>query len=142
MVDSISELSMELTEGSTYKGAVNSANQGGNVSLTLDDTSTVVLTGDSYVSALYNDVSDNSNIYLNGYTLYVDGTAVSANEGTAPEVTADANAGADSASQAVNDGDSGDCTLVVVIAGIAVLLAAAGCAVCFIAKGRKEKAAK
>ena len=142
VVDSISELSMELTEGSTYKGAVNSANQGGNVSLTLDDTSTVVLTGDSYVSALYNDVSDNSNIYLNGYTLYVDGTAVSANEGTAPEVTADANAGADSASQAVNDGDSGNCTLVVVIAGIAVLLAAAGCAVCFIAKGRKEKAAK
>ena len=142
VVDSISELSMELTEGSTYKGAVNSANQGGNVSLTLDDTSTVVLTGDSYVSALYNDVSDNSNIYLNGYTLYVDGTAVSANEGTAPEVTADANAGADSASQAVNDGDSGNCTLVVVIAGIAVLLAAAGCAGYFIAKGRKEKAAK
>ena len=116
VVDSISELSMELTEGSTYKGAVNSANQGGSVSLTLDDTSTVVLTGDSYVSALYNDVSDNSNIYLNGYTLYVDGTAVSANEGTAPEVTADANAGADSASQAVNDGDSGNCTLVVLIA--------------------------
>ena len=141
VIDSISSLSMELTEGSTYKGTVNSGNQGGSIALTLDDTSTVILTGDSYVSDLYNDVSDNSNIYLNGYTLYVGGTAISANNSTAPEVTTDSNAGANVTSKAASNSDNSDYTMILVIAGTVVLLAAAGCAGYFITKGKKNKTA-
>ena len=145
VIDSISAISMELTEGSTYKGTINGANQGGSVSLTLDDTSTVVLTGDSYLSYLGNDVSDNSNIYLNGYKLYVNGTAVSANDGTAPEVTTDSNAGANGVTASTSSStssDSNDYTMIIVIAAIVLLAAGAGCAFFFVNKSKKEKAAK
>ena len=144
VIDSISAISMELTEGSTYKGTINGANQGGSVSLTLDDTSTVVLTGDSYLSYLGNDVSDNSNIYLNGYKLYVNGTAVTANEGKAPEVTTDSNAGANGVTASTSSStssDSDDYTLVIVIAALVLLAAGAGCAFFFVNKSRKEKSA-
>ena len=136
---------MELTEDSVYKGTINGANQGGSVSLTLDDTSTVVLTGDSYLSYLGNDVSDNSNIYLNGYKLYVNGTAVSANDGTAPEVTADSNAGATGVTASTSSGTSSganDYTPVIVIAALVLLAAGAGCAFFFVNKSKKETAAK
>ncbi len=141
VVDSVSTLAMTLADSSTYKGTINGANQAGNITLTLDENSVVVLTGDSYVDSLSNAVSDNSNIYLNGYSLYVGGTAVSANDGTAPEVTADSNAGASGTVQTADNSGSGDCTTVLVIAGIVILLAAAGCAGYFVIKGRKNKAA-
>lgn len=143
VIDSISAISMELTEGSMYKGTINGANQGGSVSLTLDDTSTVVLTGDSYLSYLGNDVSDNSNIYLNGYKLYVNGTAVSANDGTAPEVTTDSNAGATGVTASTSSNtssDSNDYMLVIVIAAIVLLTAGAGSVFFFVNKSEKEKA--
>lgn len=72
VADSISQLTMNLSSGSTYKGAINSENAG-EVELVLDKTSSITLTGDSYVKSLTNAVSDNSNIHLNGYKLYVDG---------------------------------------------------------------------
>lgn len=144
VIDSVSSLSMELSDGSSYKGAINNANQGGSISLSLDDSSVVVLTGDSYVSNLSNSVSDNSNIYLNGYKLYVGGTAISGNDGTAPEVTTDSNAGANgvTASTSSNSSSGGnDYTLVIVIAAIVLLAAGAGCAFFFVNKSKKEKAA-
>ena len=41
------------------------------VSLVLDKTSTITLTGDTYIKSLTNADSTNSNINLNGYKLYV-----------------------------------------------------------------------
>ncbi len=73
VVDSISSLTMSLKNGSTFKGAINSANAG-TVSLTLDKSSTLTLTGDTYLKSLTNADTTNSNINTNGYKLYVDGT--------------------------------------------------------------------
>ena len=72
VVDSISTLTMNLTKGSTFKGVINTDNQG-EVSLTLDASSTLTLTGDIYIKSLTNADSTNSNINLNGYKLYVNG---------------------------------------------------------------------
>ena len=75
VVDSISSLTMSLKNGSTFKGAINSANAG-DISLTLDASSKLTLTGDTYVKSLKNANSANSNINFNGYKLYVNGTAI------------------------------------------------------------------
>ena len=75
VVDSISSLTMSLKNGSTFKGAINSANAG-DISLTLDASSKLTLTGDTYVKSLTNADSANSNINFNGYKLYVNGTAI------------------------------------------------------------------
>jgi len=75
VVDSISSLTMSLKNGSVFKGAINSANAG-TVSLSLDKSSTLTLTGDTYVKSLTNADSTNSNINFNGYKLYVNGTAI------------------------------------------------------------------
>ena len=69
-VDEISSLTISMIE-SSFKGAIDAKD--GEVNLTLDKTSTITLTGDSYVTSLTNLDSSNSNIDLNGYKLYVDG---------------------------------------------------------------------
>lgn len=75
IVDSISTLAINLAS-SDYKGAINGENSAKNISLKLDSSSTLTLTGDTYVTSLENAVSDNSNINLNGFTLYVNGKAI------------------------------------------------------------------
>jgi len=70
VVDSISKLTMNLSNGSSFKGKINSE---GEVLLTLDKSSSITLTGDTYVKSLTNADSTNSNINLNGYKLYVNG---------------------------------------------------------------------
>jgi hypothetical protein len=72
VVDSISKLTMKLFDQSTFKGAINNSNEG-EVSLTLDKTSSITLTGNTYIKSLTNADSTNSNINLNGYKLYVNG---------------------------------------------------------------------
>ena len=72
VVDSISKLTMKLSNGSTFKGAINSSKEG-EVELTLDKTSSITLTGNTYIKSLTNADSTNSNINLNGYKLYVNG---------------------------------------------------------------------
>lgn len=71
-IDSISSISLNLTS-SEYTGAINSANSGGNVSITLDNQSTWRLTGDSYLSS-FNGNYDN--IITKGYRLFVNGIQV------------------------------------------------------------------
>ena len=66
-VDSISSLEMDL-KNSTYTGAITCE---GNISVTMDKTSTWTLTGDSSVSSLS---GNTAGIILNGYTLTVNGT--------------------------------------------------------------------
>ena len=72
VVDSISTLKMILSNGSSFTGAINSENAG-EVSLKLDKTSKLTLTGNTYVKSLENADLTNSNINLNGYKLYVNG---------------------------------------------------------------------
>ncbi len=75
-VDSISTLSLNLGSGSAFEGAINSGNTAKSIDLTLDASSTLKLTADSYVTSLTNADSSNSNIDFNGYKLFVNGTAV------------------------------------------------------------------
>lgn len=72
VVDSISKLTMNLLNRSSLKGMINNSNEG-EITLTLDETSNITLTGDTYVKSLTNADSTNSNIHLNGYKLYVNG---------------------------------------------------------------------
>ena len=69
-VDEISSLTMNMTS-SNFKGTIDAKD--GEVKLILDKSSTITLTGDSYVTSLENADSSNSNINLNGYKLYVGG---------------------------------------------------------------------
>ncbi|MBQ3408774.1 MAG: hypothetical protein IJH12_06205 [Clostridia bacterium] len=75
-VDNVSALAMSISSGSSYEGTINADNTAKTLAITLDSSSTLTLTGDSYITSLNNAASDNSNINLNGYTLYVNGTAI------------------------------------------------------------------
>ncbi len=78
-----SSLTLELTDGSTFEGSIDGAitnakgetvsTEVGTVSVTLDASSTWTLTGDSYVTEFNGDAS---NVISNGYTLYVNGVAL------------------------------------------------------------------
>ena len=76
VVDSISSLTINLTNSSSLGSAINTENAG-EVNLTLDATSTLALTGDTYLTSLTNADSTNNNINLNGYKLYVNGVELS-----------------------------------------------------------------
>ena len=73
LVDEISTLKMNLTEGSSFTGVVNPDGAEGDVDVTLSKDSTWTLTGDSYVS---NFTGSTDNVIANGYHLYVDGEQV------------------------------------------------------------------
>ena len=85
ITDSISSVDFRMT-GSYFRGAITGE---GKTELTVSADSTVVLTADSYVSSLTNATADNSNIYGNGFKLFVNGTEVATNTATAPESTFD-----------------------------------------------------
>jgi len=82
-VGSDSSLKLELTDGSTFEGSIDGAitnakgetvsTEVGTVSVTLDASSTWTLTGDSYVTEFNGDAA---NVISNGYTLYVNGVAL------------------------------------------------------------------
>ena len=69
IVDEISSLDLTLSS-SDITGAVNSENSGGNITLTLDENSSITLTGDSYVAEFNGDISQinagNFHFYVNG----------------------------------------------------------------------------
>ena len=83
LVGSNSSLTLNLSDGSSFNGYVsgnisnakgNSVSaEAGNVSVTLDSGSTWTLTADSYITSFSGDAA---NIISNGYTLYVNGTAL------------------------------------------------------------------
>ena len=82
-VGSDSELTLNLTNGSTFKGSIDGtiknasgesvSTEVGTVAVKLDSTSKWTLTADTYITSFDGDVS---NIITNGYTLYVNGTAL------------------------------------------------------------------
>lgn len=63
---------MNLTNGSSFTGTINSDNQG-EVNLALDTSSNLTLTTDTYLTSLTNADSTNSYINLNGHKLYING---------------------------------------------------------------------
>lgn len=76
VIDSISTLAMNLETESYYEGTINSENTAKEITLKLDSTSKIKLTGNSYVTTLEDADTTYSNIDFNGYTLYVNGTAI------------------------------------------------------------------
>lgn len=76
-VDSISTLTINMSDNSYYEGAINEDNTAKEITLKLDKTSKIKLTGDTYVTTFENELTDNSNIDFNGYTLYVNNKALS-----------------------------------------------------------------
>ncbi|MDY4608496.1 MAG: hypothetical protein SO393_06265 [Eubacterium sp.] len=73
--DKISTVTIKMTS-SDYTGTINGDNSAEKISLTLDSNSKIKLTGDSYVTSLSDSDGSYSNIDLNGYTLYVNGKAL------------------------------------------------------------------
>ena len=83
LVGDNSTLMLSLTEGSSFEGMfsgeiINSKGDTistvvGNMSVTLDETSTWTLTGDTYITEFNGDLSQ---VDMNGYMLYVNGEAV------------------------------------------------------------------
>jgi hypothetical protein len=76
VIDSISKLDMTMKSSSYYEGTINGDNTAKSISLTLDKSSKIKLTGDSYITSLNNSDSNNSNIDFNGFKLYVNGEAI------------------------------------------------------------------
>lgn len=75
-VDSISTLDFEMSDDSYYEGGINSENEAKEINITLDKSSKIKLTKDSYITSLNNEDSTNSNIDFNGYKLYVSGVSI------------------------------------------------------------------
>ena len=83
LVGSDSALTLELTEGSSFTGTFSGeianakgetvSTEIGAVSVTLDASSTWTLTGDTYITEFSGDAA---NVVSNGYTLYINGTAL------------------------------------------------------------------
>ncbi|MCR5789192.1 MAG: hypothetical protein K6G83_04815 [Lachnospiraceae bacterium] len=71
-VDDDSSLTLNLTNGSSYVGAINSSKASGDVDVTIDEGSIWTLTGDSYIQSYSGSISS---INFNGYTLYINGAA-------------------------------------------------------------------
>lgn len=76
VIDSISTLDMTMSESSYYEGTINGSNEAKSITLKLDSTSKIKLTGDSYVTSLEDDDTTYSNIDFNEYKLYVNGVAI------------------------------------------------------------------
>ena len=73
LVDEISSLKLNLTDGSSFTGSINPDGAEGTVDVSLSDDSTWTLTGDSYVSSF---TGSTDNVIANGYHLYADGKQV------------------------------------------------------------------
>ena len=76
VIDSVSTLDMTMKSGSYYEGTINADNSAKNITLKLDSSSKIKLTGDSYITELEAEDLTYSNIDFNGYKLYVNGTAI------------------------------------------------------------------
>ena len=126
IVDSISTLDLTLENGSVMFGAIDSDDQAQNIDLTMSADSVLVLTGDTYADSLTNELSDNSNIYLNGYSLYVGGEVTAGNEGEYVEASAEEAAAEEDPADAAEKSSN---SVPYVIGGIILLAAGAGAGV-------------
>ena len=75
LVDNISTLTFNLTN-SSYTGTINGENTAKSITLKLDKSSKIKLTGDTYVTSLEDEDTKYNNIDFNGYKLYVNGVSI------------------------------------------------------------------
>lgn len=75
-VDNISTLTINLKDTSTFTGSINTDNIAKSVTLSLDKSSKLKLTKDTYVTIFTNKDTKNTNIDFNGYKLYVNGKSI------------------------------------------------------------------
>lgn len=71
LADSISTIALDMTNGSSLVGSINTDNTAKEVTVKLSKDSNWTLTGDSYVKSLTNEDTTGENIHLNGYKLIV-----------------------------------------------------------------------
>ena len=71
VADSSSTVSLDMTNGSSLVGAINTDNTAKEITVKLSKDSQWTLTGDSYVKTLTNEDTTCENIHLNGYKLVV-----------------------------------------------------------------------
>ena len=71
VADSISTIALDMANGSSLVGAINTDNTAKEVTVKLSKDSQWTLTGDSYVKSLTNEDTTGENIHLNGYKLVV-----------------------------------------------------------------------
>ena len=71
LADSISTIALDMTNGSSLVGSINTDNTAKEVTVKLSKDSSWTLTGDSYVKSLTNEDTTGENIHLNGYKLVV-----------------------------------------------------------------------
>ena len=71
VADSISTIALDMANGSSLVGAINTDNTAKEITVKLSKDSTWTLTGDSYVKSLTNEDTTGENIHLNGYKLVV-----------------------------------------------------------------------
>lgn len=76
VVDEISKLNMTMNDNSYFEGVINGDNTANSLTLKLDVSSKIKLTGDSYVTSLEDSDTSYSNIDFNGYKLYVNGVSI------------------------------------------------------------------
>lgn len=75
-MDNISSGEINLKDSSSLEGKINSSNSAKSLSLSLDKTSKLVLTGDAYVTSFTDEDTSYNNIDFNGYMIYVNGEAI------------------------------------------------------------------
>lgn len=86
VLDGLSSLSFILSDESYYMGVINGGNTAQSVSVSLDNTSQLILAGNTYISELKNADATNMNIFGNGHKLYVAGNEVAINGSDAPKI--------------------------------------------------------
>lgn len=75
-IDNLSSITINLNENSSLESTINGENTAKSVNLKLDKSSSLKLTGDTYVTTLEDEDTSYSNINFNGYKLYVNGTSI------------------------------------------------------------------
>ena len=91
IVDSISTLDLNVTNKSILTTSIDKENQAKNVKLSISNDSVLVLTSNTYLDSLENENTSNSNIYSNGYKLYVGSKEITINEDTYKETNVTSN---------------------------------------------------
>lgn len=76
LVDSNSSLNINIKNNSIYIGSISGNNSNTNATLSLDQSATFILQGDTYVKELKNADKENKNINFGKYKLYVAGQAI------------------------------------------------------------------
>lgn len=136
IVDNISTANLTFNNRTSYKGTINGDNTASSVKITLDSKSRIILTGDSYITELSNEVTDNSNIYANGHKLYVNGEEVTINQSTPEEWTYDFTSETTESAEEQKTEDKTLLYIILAISGVAFIAAAAAV---FIILSRNKK---